>query len=131
MQEIAATALAKDNIPLVGGPKLPPELIEQLNQFTEKLEKVELKEVEVTGWKELAMEIPMDRELIERWGSPPKKKGDLECDDVLGSEVEPLSTPVRRVKVSVCYLYWLFLPFLLDMLYLYTKRSFVRMRVKE
>ena len=114
---------------------LKPELVAKVKEFTEKLEDVELKEVEVSGWREMRREIPMDRELIERWGSPPKKKGDLECDDVLdhvlASEVEPLSNPVRRVKVSVCSLYWLFLPFLLDMLYLYTKRSFVRMRVKK
>ena len=71
-----------------------------MNKFTEKLDKVELKEVEVTGWKELGMEIPMHRELVERWGSPPRKKGDLDLDDVLSSDVAPLSHPVRRVKVE-------------------------------
>ena len=70
-----------------------------VKKFTEKLDKVELKEVEVADWQELRMEIPMDRELIERWGSPPMRMGDLDLDDVLTSDVAPLSTPVRRVKV--------------------------------
>ena len=84
--------------------RLPPELIDMVKKFTEKLDKVELKEVEVADWQELRMEIPMDRELIERWGSPPRKEGDLDCDDVLFSIIEPLSNPVRRVKVRLCEL---------------------------
>ena len=73
-----------------------------MNKFTEKLDKVELKEVELAGWKELGMEIPMHRELVERWGSPPRKKGDLDLGDVvpLPADVAPLSHPVRRVKVK-------------------------------
>ena len=73
-----------------------------MKKFTEKLEEVELKEVEVSGWKELKREIPIDEEVTERWGSPPRKEGDLELDDVLASGVAPLlSTPVRRVKVGL------------------------------
>ena len=75
-----------------------------VKKFTEKLDKVELKEVEVADWQELRMEIPMDRELIERWGSPPMRMGDLDLDDVLTSDVAPLSTPVRRVKVRLAAL---------------------------
>ena len=75
-----------------------------VKKFTEKLDKVELKEVEVADWQELRMEIPMDRELIERWGSPPMRTGDLDLDDVLTSDVAPLSTPVRRVKVRLAAL---------------------------
>ena len=84
--------------------RLPPELIDMVKKFTEKLDKVELKEVEVADWQELRMEIPMDRELIERWGSPPMRMGDLDLDDVLTSDVAPLSTPVRRVKVRLAAL---------------------------
>ena len=84
--------------------RLPPELIDMVKKFTEKLDKVELKEVEVTDWQELRMEIPMDRELIERRGSPPMRMGDLDLDDVLTSDVAPLSTPVRRVKVRLAAL---------------------------
>ena len=84
--------------------RLPPELIDMVKKFTEKLDKVELKEVEVADWQELRMEIPMDRELIERWGSPPIRMGDLDLDDVLTSDVAPLSTPVRRVKVRLAAL---------------------------
>ena len=84
--------------------RLPPELIDMVKKFTEKLDKVELKEVEVADWQELRMEIPMDRELIERWGSPPMRMGDLDLDDVLTSDVAPLSTPVRRVKVRIAAL---------------------------
>ena len=73
-----------------------------MKKFTEKLEEVELKEVEVSGWKELKREIPIGEEVTERWGSPPRKEGDLELDDVLASGVAPLlSTPVRRVKVGL------------------------------
>ena len=75
-----------------------------VKKFTEKLDKVELKEVEVADWQELRMEIPMDRELIERWGSPPMRMGDLDLDDVLTSDVAPLSTPVRRVKARLAAL---------------------------
>ena len=75
-----------------------------VKKFTEKLDKVELKEVEVADWQELRMEIPMDRELIERWGSPPMRMGDLDLDDVLTSDVALLSTPVRRVKVRLAAL---------------------------
>ena len=84
--------------------RLPPELIDMVKKFTEKLDKVELKEVEVADWQELRMEIPMDRELIERWGSPPMRMGDLDLDDVLTSDVAPLSMPVRRVKVRLAAL---------------------------
>ena len=84
--------------------RLPPELIDMVKKFTEKLDKVELKEVEVADWQELRMEIPMDRELIERWGSPPMRMGDLDLDDVLTSDVAPLSRPVRRVKVRLAAL---------------------------
>ena len=84
--------------------RLPPELIDKVKKFTEKLDKVELKEVEVADWQELRMEIPMDRELIERWGSPPMRMGDLDLDDVLTSDVAPLSMPVRRVKVRLAAL---------------------------
>ena len=84
--------------------RLPPELIDMVKKFTEKLDKVELKEVEVADWQESRMEIPMDRELIERWGSPPMRMGDLDLDDVLTSDVAPLSTPVRRVKVRLAAL---------------------------
>ena len=84
--------------------RLPPELIDMVKKFTEKLDKVELKEVEVADWQELRMEIPMDRELIERWGSPPIRMGDLDLGDVLTSDVAPLSTPVRRVKVRLAAL---------------------------
>ena len=76
-----------------------------MKRFTEKLEEeVELKEVEVSGWRELRREIPMDKEVIERWGSPPRKEGDLELEDVLAaskSDMAPLSRPVRRVKVRL------------------------------
>ena len=84
--------------------RLPPELIDKVKKFTEKLDKVELKEVEVADWQELRMEIPMDRELIERWGSPPMRMGDLDLDDVLTSDVAPLSMPVRRVKARLAAL---------------------------
>ena len=84
--------------------RLPPELIDMVKKFTEKLDKVELKEVEVADWQELRMEIPMDRELIERWGSPPMRMGDMDLDDVLTSDVAPLSRPVRRVKVRLAAL---------------------------
>jgi len=97
LQDIAATVLVEYKIPLN---RLPPELIDMVKKFTEKLDKVELKEVEVADWQELRMEIPMDRELIERWGSPPMRMGDLDLDDVLTSDVAPLSTPVRRVKIG-------------------------------
>ena len=49
---------------------LKPELVAKVREFTEKLEDVELKEVEVSGWREMRREIPIDRELAERWGSP-------------------------------------------------------------
>ena len=84
--------------------RLPPELIDMVKKFTEKLDKVELKEVEVADWQELRMEIPMDRELIERWGSPPMRMGDLDLDNVLSLDVEPLSRPVRRVMVRLAAL---------------------------
>ena len=84
--------------------RLPPELIDMVKKFTEKLDKVELKEVEVADWQELKMEIPMDRELIERWGSPSMRTGDLDLDDVLTSDVAPLSMPVRRVKARLAAL---------------------------
>ena len=98
-QEMAANTLVECNIPFN---HLPKKLIDIVNKFTEQLVKVELKEVEVSGWEELTSEIPMDEEVVERWGSPPRKEGDLELDDVLASGVAPLlSTPVRRVKVGL------------------------------
>ena len=80
---------------------LSPELIDQVNKFTENVDKVKLKEVEVAGWKELGMEIPMHRELVERWGSPPRKKGYLDLDDLLPlpADVAPLSHPAE-VNIS-------------------------------
>ena len=60
--------------------------------------------MEVSGWRELRREIPMDKEVTERWGSPPRKEGDLDLGDVLAaskSDMAPLSTPVRRVKVKL------------------------------
>ena len=96
---MAASTLVECNIPFND---LPKKLLDIVNKFTEQLVKVELKEVEVTGWEELKSEIPTDEEVEERWGSPPRKEGDLELDDVLASGVAPLlSTPVRRVKVGL------------------------------
>ena len=80
---------------------LKPELVAKVKEFTEKLEDVELKEVEVSGWREMRREIPIDRELAERWGSPPRQPGDLDLNDVLASNLAPLSQPKRRVKVSI------------------------------
>ena len=100
-QDMAANTLVECNIPFN---HLPKKLIDIVNKFTEKLVEVELKEVEVAGWEELNREIPMDEEVVERWGSPPRKEGDLDLGDVLYTDVEPLSKPVRRVKVSLCKL---------------------------
>ena len=58
-QEMAANTLVECNIPFN---HLPKKLIDIVNKFTEQLVKVELKEVEVSGWEELTSEIPMDEE---------------------------------------------------------------------
>ena len=93
---MAANTLVEHSIPFN---HLPKKLIDIVNKFTEKLVAVDLKEVEVAGWEELNSEIPMDEELVESLGSPPRKEGDLDLDDVY--DVEPLSQPVRRVKVRL------------------------------
>ena len=113
---MAANTLVECNIPFN---HLPKKLIDIVNKFTEQLVKVELKEVEVSGWEELTSEIPMDEEVVERWGSPPRREGDLDLDDVLYTNVEPFSKPVRRVKVRLCKLSCFLDHFLLDIPFIF------------